>query len=174
MELAPWLLLGTLIAALLHGLLPQNFVQRHLQGKGGVPKPFYWGAVATLFLWRHPCGTGSQKGRSGSDGASVGFLISTPQTGVDSILVSASFWAGLLPLQSCQCNRDRNRRWLPRRSSPVGRRALEGVHCGYTRPELSGNVRSWHAPASFYLGFGLCSGIVALVLRYKSTYLRVG
>ena len=38
-----------------------------------------------------PAGIGL-KNQGASDGAAVGFLISTPQTGIDSILVSASFF----------------------------------------------------------------------------------
>jgi uncharacterized membrane protein YraQ (UPF0718 family)/copper chaperone CopZ len=90
-ELAPWLLLGTVIAALLHGLLPQNFVKRHLQGKGGVAKAVLLGVPLPLCSCGViPAGLGLKKDGA-SDGASVGFLISTPQTGIDSILVSANF-----------------------------------------------------------------------------------
>ena len=90
-ELAPWLLLGTFIAALLHGLLPHRFVQRHLQGKGGVAKAVLLGVPLPLCSCGViPAGLGLKKDGA-SNGASVGFLISTPQTGVDSILVSANF-----------------------------------------------------------------------------------
>ncbi len=34
--LAPWLLLGTVIASVLHVALPPNFVRRHLRGRSGV------------------------------------------------------------------------------------------------------------------------------------------
>jgi uncharacterized membrane protein YraQ (UPF0718 family)/copper chaperone CopZ len=92
-ELAPWLLLGATIAGLLHIFLPTDFVRRHL-GQGnlrnvvkaalfGVPMPLCSCGVI-------PAAIGLKKDGA-SDGASVSFLISTPQTGVDSIMVSAAF-----------------------------------------------------------------------------------
>lgn len=90
-ELAPWLLLGMTVAGLLHGLLPENFVSRQLRGSVGVLKAVLLGVPLPLCS----CGvipTGLGLKRDGaSDGASLAFLISTPQTGVDSILVSSSF-----------------------------------------------------------------------------------
>ena len=133
MELAPWLLLGTLIAALLHGLLPQNFVQRHLQGKGGVAKAVLLGVPLPLCSCGViPAGLGLKKDGA-SDGASVGFLISTPQTGVDSILVSASFlgWPfALFKVVSATVTGIVGGYLADQ--SPVGRRALEGVQSGCT------------------------------------------
>lgn len=91
LELAPWLLLGTVVSALLHGLLPANFVHRHLGGRFGVPKAVALGVPLPLCSCGViPAGLGLKKDGA-SDGAAVGFLISTPQTGVDSIMVSASF-----------------------------------------------------------------------------------
>ena len=90
-ELAPWLLLGTLVAALLHIWLPQGLLRRHLSGYGGVAKAVTLGVPLPLCSCGViPAGIGLKKDGA-SDGAAVGFLISTPQTGVDSILVSASF-----------------------------------------------------------------------------------
>jgi uncharacterized membrane protein YraQ (UPF0718 family) len=37
-QLAPWMLLGTLIAGLLHVLLPSGFIHRKLHGTSGVLK----------------------------------------------------------------------------------------------------------------------------------------
>jgi uncharacterized membrane protein YraQ (UPF0718 family)/copper chaperone CopZ len=90
-QLAPWMLLGTLIAGLLHVLLPSGFVHRRLQGPAGVLKAVGIGVPLPLCSCGViPAGIGLKKDGA-SDGACVGFLISTPQTGVDSILVSASF-----------------------------------------------------------------------------------
>jgi uncharacterized protein len=91
-ELAPWLLLGLGIAGILHLWIPDNFVKRHL-GHGrssavfkavlfGVPMPLCSCGVI-------PAALGIKKQGAG-DGAALGFLISTPQTGVDSIMVSMS------------------------------------------------------------------------------------
>lgn len=91
LELAPWLLVGTAVAGLLHVLVPKSLVRRQLTGRWaaaravvvGVPMPLCSCGVI-------PAGLGLKKDGA-SDGAAIGFLISTPQTGVDSILVSASF-----------------------------------------------------------------------------------
>ncbi len=91
LELAPWLLLGTVIAAVLHVVLPRDLIRKQLRGYGGVGKAVLFGVPMPLCSCGViPAGLGLKKDGA-SDGASVGFLISTPQTGVDSILVSASF-----------------------------------------------------------------------------------
>lgn len=90
-ELSPWFLFGALVAGLLHGLTPTGFVRRRLNG--------YWGVLISVIVGIPlplcscaviPTGIGLK--RSGaSDGASIGFLISTPQTGIDSVFVTAAF-----------------------------------------------------------------------------------
>jgi len=91
LALAPWLLLGMAIAGVLHGILPAGFVRRQLGGRWGVPKAVALGVPLPLCSCGViPAGLGLRKDGA-SRGATVGFLISTPQTGVDSILVSASF-----------------------------------------------------------------------------------
>jgi uncharacterized membrane protein YraQ (UPF0718 family)/copper chaperone CopZ len=91
LELAPWMLLGALVAGVLHVVLPPGFVARHLKGRAGVLKAVALGVPLPLCSCGViPAGLGLKKDGA-SDGAAVGFLISTPQTGVDSVLVSASF-----------------------------------------------------------------------------------
>ena len=91
-ELAPWLLLGMLISGVLHVWLPKDFIKRRFQGFGGVVKSVLLGVPLPLCSCGViPAGIGL-KNDGASDGSAVGFLISTPQTGVDSILVSASFF----------------------------------------------------------------------------------
>ncbi len=91
-EMSPYLLLGFLISGILHVYIPQSLYQRMLAGKGfrsvfnaallGVPLPLCsCGVIPTAV---------SLKKQGASDGASVSFLISTPQTGVDSILATYS------------------------------------------------------------------------------------
>ena len=91
LALAPSLLLGAVIAGALHVLLPPDLLSRQLRGRAGVLKAVALGVPLPLCS----CGvlpTGLGLRRDGaSDGATIGFLISTPQTGVDSVLVSASF-----------------------------------------------------------------------------------
>lgn len=93
LELSPSLLLGLVIAGLLHVYLPAGLIHRRLNRPNlasvtqasliGVPLPLCSCGVI-------PTALGLRK-----DGASLGattsFMISTPQTGVDSILVSAAF-----------------------------------------------------------------------------------
>ena len=91
LELAPWLLLGAAIAGLLHALLPPSFLKRRLAGRRGVANAVLLGVPLPLCSCGViPTGLGL-KTQGAGDGATVGFLISTPQTGVDSVLVTASF-----------------------------------------------------------------------------------
>ena len=91
-ELAPWLLLGMLLSGLLHAFLPANFIRREFHGVSGTIKAVLLGVPLPLCSCGVvPAGIGL-KNQGASDGAAVGFLISTPQTGIDSILVSASFF----------------------------------------------------------------------------------
>lgn len=90
LEMAPYLLLGFLIAGLLNGLFSKEWLQRQL-GKPG------WGSSIKAALFGVPlplcsCGvipTGVSLHKKGaSKGATTSFLISTPQTGIDSILIT--------------------------------------------------------------------------------------
>lgn len=91
LDLAPWLLLGALVAGVLHVLLPKDFLRRQFSGPFGIFKAVGLGVPLPLCSCAViPVGL-SLKQSGASSGATVAFLISTPQTGVDSILVSASF-----------------------------------------------------------------------------------
>jgi uncharacterized protein len=91
LELAPWLFVGAAAAGLMHVLVPADWMRRHLSGRMGVLKAVLIGIPLPLCSCGViPVGLGLRKSGA-SNGAAVGFLISTPQTGVDSILVSASF-----------------------------------------------------------------------------------
>ena len=91
LTLSPWLLLGALVAGLLHVLLPAGFIHRELSGRFSVLKAVALGVPLPLCSCGViPAALGLQRDGAGR-GATVGFLISTPQTGVDSVLVSASF-----------------------------------------------------------------------------------
>lgn len=91
LELSPWLLLGAAAAGLLHVLLPADFVPRHLgRGRGGVAKAVALGVPLPLCSCGViPAGLGLRRDGA-SPGATVGFLISTPQTGVDSVFVAGA------------------------------------------------------------------------------------
>ncbi len=88
-DLSPWLILGALVSGVMHALLPSQFIAKQLSGVGGVFKSVVFGVPLPLCSCGViPAGVGLKKDGA-SDGSSIGFLISTPQTGVDSVLVSA-------------------------------------------------------------------------------------
>ena len=92
-ELAPWLFLGAFLAAALHILIPREKIYHYLGNKSlkgiflaalfGVPLPLCSCSVVPTTIGLHKQGAGKP--------AAMSFLISTPQTGVDSIMVSAAF-----------------------------------------------------------------------------------
>ena len=91
LALAPWLLIGAGVSGLIHVFLPADFIRRHLTGRGSIAKAVALGVPLPLCSCGViPAGLGLKKDGA-SDGAAVGFLISTPQTGVDSVLVAAAF-----------------------------------------------------------------------------------
>ncbi|MBL4560630.1 MAG: SO_0444 family Cu/Zn efflux transporter [Labilibaculum sp.] len=91
-EMSPYLMLGFLFAGILKVAFPQKFIDKYLSPKNG--KSVLYAALLGIPLPLCSCGvipTGISFYKSGaSKGSSVSFLISTPQTGVDSILVTYS------------------------------------------------------------------------------------
>lgn len=91
-EMSPYLLLGFFVAGLLSVLVKQETVERHFGGKGIVP--IFKAVVFGVPLPLCSCGvipvTASLRRHGASRGAATSFLLSTPQTGVDSILVTLS------------------------------------------------------------------------------------
>lgn len=89
LELAPWMLLGAAIAGAMYAFLPPGLMQRLLGGKGAVWKSVLVGIPLPLCSCAViPVGLGLKR-QGATSGASVAFLIATPQTGVDSVLVTA-------------------------------------------------------------------------------------
>lgn len=91
-EMAPYLLFGFLVAGILSVAISQRMVERHLGGGGMGPV-----VKASLFGIPLPlcsCGVipvaASIRRQGASRGATASFLLSTPQTGVDSIFVTFS------------------------------------------------------------------------------------
>lgn len=90
LEAAPWLLLGLVIGGLIKALIPISFLERHLSGSGlssivkaallGAPLPLCSCGVIPAALGLRRAGA--------SKPATVSFLVSTPETGVDSITIS--------------------------------------------------------------------------------------
>ena len=89
--MAQYLLLGMLLAGMLHVLISRSFVFKHLGKRGfgsvvkaaliGVPLPLCSCGVLPLAV--------SFRKSGASKGATTAFLISTPQTGIDGILATA-------------------------------------------------------------------------------------
>lgn len=91
-EMSPYLLLGFLVAGIMHAFVPGRFYTRYLSGRNfasviyaamfGIPLPLCsCGVIPTAMSLRR---------EGASRGAVVSFLIATPQTGVDSILATYS------------------------------------------------------------------------------------
>jgi uncharacterized protein len=89
-EMAPYLLFGFLMAGILSICISPEFIERHLGGRG-------FGPVLKAALFGVPlplcsCGVipvaASFRRHGASRGATTSFLLSTPQTGVDSIAVT--------------------------------------------------------------------------------------
>jgi len=90
--MSPYILLGFLVAGILHAFVRPSAMSRHLGGRGirpvvkaalfGIPLPLCSCGVlpAAVSLYR----------RGASKGATTSFLIATPQTGVDSIAATYS------------------------------------------------------------------------------------
>lgn len=90
-ELAPWLLLGALAAGLLAHFVPREWLVEQTTGRWGVLKAVLIGVPMPLCSCAViPSGMGLRQ-HGASRGATLGFLVSTPQTGVDSVLVTATF-----------------------------------------------------------------------------------
>ena len=91
-EMSPYLLLGFLFAGILHVFFPQKYISKYLGKKNkksvvnatlfGIPLPLCsCGVIPTaISLFKN----------GASKGSTVSFLISTPQTGIDSVMVTYS------------------------------------------------------------------------------------
>ena len=91
-DMSPYLLFGFFVAGILSVLISPRMVERHLGGRGlwpvlkaaafGVPLPLCSCGVIPV--------SASLRRHGASKGAATAFLLSTPQTGVDSIMVTYS------------------------------------------------------------------------------------
>lgn len=89
-ESAPWLLLGLLVAGVMHELVPVSFLEKHMGNESfsSISKAAIIGAPLPLCSCGViPAALGLR--RSGaSKPSTISFLVSTPETGVDSVSVS--------------------------------------------------------------------------------------
>ncbi|NLH41028.1 MAG: permease, partial [Planctomycetes bacterium] len=91
-EMSPYLLFGFFVAGVMAMFVSRKMVERHLGGPGvtpllkasifGVPLPLCSCGVIPVAMSLRKHGAGR--------GATIAFLLSTPQTGVDSIVVTYS------------------------------------------------------------------------------------
>jgi uncharacterized membrane protein YraQ (UPF0718 family)/copper chaperone CopZ len=98
--MAPYLLFGFAMAGVLHVLLPAGFIERHLGGRGWLPvlKAALFGIPLPLCSCSVIPVTAALRTHGASRGATSAFLLSTPQTGVDSILVTYSLLGPVMAL----------------------------------------------------------------------------
>lgn len=87
---APYLILGMLASGLLHEFMDMEFMRRHLSGKG--LKPIFKAAAFGVPLPLCSCSVipaaVTLKKQGASNGATSSFLISTPESGIDSIVMT--------------------------------------------------------------------------------------
>lgn len=100
LAMAPYLLMGMFIAGIIHVFLGTDFIARHLGGSG-------FGSIfkATIFGIPLPicsCGVipvaASLRNEGASRSSTLSFLVSTPTTGVDSILATYSLMGPLFAI----------------------------------------------------------------------------
>jgi len=99
-EMSPYLLFGFFVAGVLSVLISQRLVEKHLGGKGiwplikaslfGIPLPLCSCGVIPVSISLHKHGA--------SKGSTISFLLSTPQTGADSIFVTLSLLGPLFAI----------------------------------------------------------------------------
>jgi uncharacterized membrane protein YraQ (UPF0718 family) len=97
-DAAPWLLFGFVVAGIVYVLLPVDKVTGHLGRPGltGIVKAALIGIPLPLCSCSVIPVASAIKKRGASRGAFVSFLVSTPETGVDSIAISYALLGPLL------------------------------------------------------------------------------
>ncbi len=95
--MSPYLLFGFLVAGVLSVCISPEFVERHLGGRGFRPvwKAALWGIPLPLCSCSVIPVSASFRRHGASRAATTSFLLSTPQTGVDSIAVTYGLLGGV-------------------------------------------------------------------------------
>ncbi len=100
LDAAPWLVLGLLIGGLIQAIMPTVWLEKHLKGDG------FWPVVKAALLGAPlplcscgvlPAAIGLRKAGA-SKSATTSFLISTPETGVDSVMVTYALLGPLMAI----------------------------------------------------------------------------
>ena len=100
LDAAPWLVLGLVIGGLIKVLIPTHWLEKHLKGEGVWPvlKAALLGAPLPLCSCGVlPAAIGLRKAGA-SKSATTSFLISTPETGVDSVMVTYALLGPLMAI----------------------------------------------------------------------------
>lgn len=169
-QMSPYILLGFLLAGLMHVFIKPSTMTRHLSGHGY--KPVLKAALVGIPLPLCSCGvlpTAVAMHRQGaSKGATTSFLIATPQTGADSIAatyamlglpfavirpiaaLAGSFFGGMAVDRACRTGNSDAPAATGRRESggsretpamPFGRKLAEAVRYGMI--DMVGSVGKW-------------------------------
>jgi len=100
LEMAPYMFLGFLIAGLLHIFVNPRIISKYL-GKGRI-KSVIWAALLGIPLPLCSCGVlptaAGLKRQGANDGATMSFMIATPETGVDSMAVTYAMMDPLMTI----------------------------------------------------------------------------
>ncbi|HIO91214.1 MAG TPA: permease [Leucothrix mucor] len=100
LDAAPWLVLGLIIGGLINSIIPTSWLEKHLKGDG------FWPVVKAALLGAPlplcscgvlPAALGLRKAGA-SKSATTSFLISTPETGVDSVMVTYALLGPLMAI----------------------------------------------------------------------------
>jgi len=100
LDAAPWLVLGLIIGGLIKTIMPTAWLEKHLKGDGFWPvvKAALFGAPLPLCSCGVlPAAMGLRKAGA-SKSATTSFLISTPETGVDSVMVTYALLGPLMAI----------------------------------------------------------------------------
>ena len=99
-KFSPYLLIGFLLAGILHAFINDKFIQKNLVGSKfinivkatliGIPLPLCSCGVIPVAMSLYKKGA--------SRASTTSFLISTPQTGIDSIMVTYGLFLPVLPV----------------------------------------------------------------------------
>lgn len=102
LDAAPWLVLGLVLGGMLKTLIPLDWLERHLKGEGfgpvvkaallGAPLPLCSCGVLPAALGLRRAGA--------SRSATTSFLVSTPETGVDSVFIMGTRYLIMSCLQN--------------------------------------------------------------------------
>ncbi|MBR1520402.1 MAG: SO_0444 family Cu/Zn efflux transporter [Bacteroidaceae bacterium] len=170
-EMSPYLLLGFLLAGVMHAFIPDGWYAKYLSGNTvrsvvnaaifGVPLPLCsCGVIPTAM---------SLKREGASKGAVVSFLIATPQTGVDSIFATyslmglpfavirpiAAFFTALIGgtfvnlgekeepslTEEAAHSHDAAKAWSEQKNLTFGQRCLEALKFGFV--EMMEDIGKW-------------------------------